>query len=129
MQDLETLEGKTIVELREIAKSLGIVPSNMKKQELFEKIVAFAMGASASEEGSAPAEPQREAEPQEAPRRGRRPRMASVKISETASQQDNEEVVIAAEPEPKQEVGEEHSEALLLLVLALTQLVRHLPHL
>ena len=111
MQDLETLEGKTIVELREIAKSLGIVPSNMKKQELFEKIVAFAMGASASEEGSAPAEPQREAEPQEAPRRGRRPRMASVKISETASQQDNEEVVIAAEPEPKQEVGEEQAPA------------------
>ena len=109
MQDLETLEGKTIVELREIAKSLGIVPSNMKKQELFEKIVAFAMGASASEEGSAPAEPQREAEPQEAPRRGRRPRMASVKISETASQQDNEEVVIA--PEPKQEVGEEQAPA------------------
>ena len=107
MQDLETLEGKTIVELREIAKSLGIVPSNMKKQELFEKIVAFAMGASASEEGSAPAEPQREAEPQEAPRRGRRPRMASVKISETASQQDNEEVVIAAEP--KLEVGEEQA--------------------
>ena len=111
MQDLETLEGKTIVELREIAKSLGIVPSNMKKQELFEKIVAFAMGASASEEGSAPAEPQREAEPQEAPRRGRRPRMASVKISETASQQDNEEVVIAAESEPKQEVGEEQAPA------------------
>ena len=111
MQDLETLEGKTIVELREIAKSLGIVPSNMKKQELFEKIVAFAMGASASEEGSAPAEPQREAEPQEAPRRGRRPRMASVKISETASQQDNEEVVITPEPEPKQEVGEEQAPA------------------
>ena len=109
MQDLETLEGKTIVELREIAKSLGIVPSNMKKQELFEKIVAFAMGASASEEGSAPAEPQREAEPQEAPRRGRRPRMASVKISETASQQDNEEVVIA--PESEQEVGEEQAPA------------------
>ena len=105
------MEGKTIVELREIAKSLGIVPSNMKKQELFEKIVAFAMGASASEEGSAPAEPQREAELQEAPRRGRRPRMASVKISETASQQDNEEVVIAPEPEPKQEVGEEQAPA------------------
>ena len=87
MQDLETLEGKTIVELREIAKSLGIVPSNMKKQELFEKIVAFATGAVA--ESDAPAERKQEAESQEAPRRGRRPRMASVKVSETSSKPDN----------------------------------------
>ena len=83
MQDLETLEGKTIVELREIAKSLGIVPSTMKKQELFEKIVAFATGAMA--QSDVPAEPQQEAESNEAPRRGRRPRMASVKVSETSS--------------------------------------------
>ena len=87
MQDLETLEGKTIVELREIAKSLGIVPSNMKKQELFEKIVAFATGVVA--ESEAPAERKQEAESQEAPRRGRRPRMASVKVSETSSKPDN----------------------------------------
>lgn len=83
MQDLETLEGKTIVELREIAKSLGIVPSTMKKQELFEKIVEFATGAVV--QSDVPAEPQQEAESNEAPRRGRRPRMASVKVSETSS--------------------------------------------
>ena len=88
MQDLETLEGKTIVELREIAKSLGIVPSTMKKQELFEKIVAFATGAVG--ESDATAEPQHETEPQqEAPRRGRRPRMASVKVSEISPKTDN----------------------------------------
>ena len=39
MQDLTALEGKTIVELREIAKVLGITPSNMKKGELINKIV------------------------------------------------------------------------------------------
>ena len=89
MQDLETLEGKTIVELREIAKSLGIVPSTMKKQELFEKIVAFATGAAA--ESNTPQEADREAEPQSAPRRGRRPRMASVKVSETSQKRDNSE--------------------------------------
>ena len=87
MQDLETLEGKTIVELREIAKSLGIVPSTMKKQELFEKIVAFATGA--MEQGDVSAEPQQEVEPQEAPRRGRRPRMASVRVSETTPKTEN----------------------------------------
>ena len=106
MQDLETLEGKTIVELREIAKSLGIVPSTMKKQELFEKIVAFATGATT--ENNAPAEPQQE----EAPRRGRRPRMASVKISETSSKPDNtnnEDSAVATEPETTTEPTQEES--------------------
>ena len=101
MQDLETLEGKTIVELREIAKSLGIVPSNMKKQELFEKIVAFATGVAA--EGNTPAEPKPEVESQEAPRRGRRPRMASVKVSETSSKTDNTNI---ADTAPAPEVAE-----------------------
>ena len=117
MQDLETLEGKTIVELREIAKSLGIVPSTMKKQELFEKIVAFATGAVG--ESDATAEPQPETEPQqEAPRRGRRPRMASVKVSETSSKPDNANNVdntTTSEPapaaEPVQEVAEESTPA------------------
>ena len=117
MQDLETLEGKTIVELREIAKSLGIVPSTMKKQELFEKIVAFATGAVG--ESDATAEPQPETEPQqEAPRRGRRPRMASVKVSETSSKSDNANNVdntTTSEPapaaEPVQEVAGESTPA------------------
>ncbi|MBO7282951.1 MAG: transcription termination factor Rho [Alistipes sp.] len=117
MQDLETLEGKTIVELREIAKSLGIVPSTMKKQELFEKIVAFATGTVG--ESDATAEPQPETEPQqEAPRRGRRPRMASVKVSETSSKSDNANNVDntnTSEPapaaEPVQEVAEESTPA------------------
>ena len=106
MQDLETLEGKTIVELREIAKSLGIVPSTMKKQELFEKIVAFAMGAVG--ENNASVEPQ-----QEAPRRGRRPRMASVKVNETSSKIDNSESVdniAPVEPAPAQEPLQEARE-------------------
>ena len=87
MQDLETLEGKTIVELREIAKSIGIAPSTMKKQELFEKIVEFATAAAAQSESSA----EMEAESQQAPRRGRRPRMASVKVSEAPRRKDNTE--------------------------------------
>ena len=89
MQDLETLEGKTIVELREIAKSLGITPSTMKKQELFEKIVEFATGAAA--QSNSAAEVEVDVEPQPAPRRGRRPRMASVKVSEAPRRRDNTE--------------------------------------
>ena len=73
MQDITALEGKTILELREIAKVLGVTPSNMKKQELLEKIIAAASAGAVennrnSEETTAPA------------KRGRRPRMSSVKI-------------------------------------------------
>ena len=89
MQDLETLEGKTIVELREIAKSLGITPSTMKKQELFEKIVEFATGVAA--QSNSATEVEVEVEQQPAPRRGRRPRMASVKVSEAPRRRDNTE--------------------------------------
>ena len=111
MQDLETLEGKTIVELREIAKSLGIAPSTMKKQELFEKIVAFATGAMAEDNTTTEAD----VTPQSAPRRGRRPRMASVKVDEVTPKRESiennsttevtevvsNEVTTVSEPAPK----------------------------
>ena len=68
MQELSTLEGKSIQELREIARVLGIVPSTMKKNELISKIVEVASANTAEE--AAPA----------APRRGRRPRVGGVKV-------------------------------------------------
>ena len=95
MQDFSALEGKTIVELREIAKALGITPSTMKKQELLEKIITV---ATAGED----AEP----EPQPA-KRGRRPRMNSQKIesNEPDSNSENENTTEVApdttEPEPQ----------------------------
>ena len=69
------MEGKTILELREIAKVLGITPSNMKKKELLDRIVAAASGGVTHGEHS-------EVETSvEAPvKRGRRPRMMSVKV-------------------------------------------------
>ena len=82
MQDLTVLEGKTIVELREIAKMLGITPSNMKKQELLNKIVAAASEATTAENT--------EQTPREnAPKRGRRPRMSSVKVGGEEAQPEN----------------------------------------
>ena len=68
MQELSTLEGKSIQELREIARVLGIVPSTMKKNELISKIVEVASTNTAEE--TAPV----------APRRGRRPRVGGVKV-------------------------------------------------
>ncbi len=86
MQDLTALEGKTIVELREIAKVLGITPSNMKKGELINKIVEVT-----TTEPTAPA-----TEPAYAPKRGRRPRMNSVKVG--TSPQPRHEVAVEDAP-------------------------------
>ena len=41
MQDLKALEGKSLVELREIAKAIGIGDTTLKKRELIEKIAGF----------------------------------------------------------------------------------------
>ena len=106
MQDLTALEGKTILELREIAKFLGITPSNMKKKELLDKIVAAATAGVASEEQRV--EDERN---EGAAKRGRRPRMSSVKIGGNSSaapiinRVDEPapavESVIAEEPQPE----------------------------
>ena len=80
LQDLSTLEGKTLSELREIGKVLGITDSTLKKRELLDQIKSIAMG-----ENNAPAEANNaaEADNAEAPKkRGRRPRMSSLRIEE-----------------------------------------------
>ena len=80
------------MELREIAKMLGITPSNMKKQELLNKIVAAASEA-------ANAENVEQAPKESVPKRGRRPRMSSVKVGGEEAQPENvtPEVVESAE--------------------------------
>ena len=102
MLDLTALEGKTLGEVREIAKVLGITPSNMKKGELINKIV------------EATTAPTTHAEPADAPKRGRRPRMNSIKVG--ASPQPRQEIAAVEEPttEPTAdvtEVTEAHSHA------------------
>ena len=78
MQDLTALEGKTIVELREIAKVLGITPSNMKKKELLDKIVAAARRSYPDDKPEHSESIERASEAGQ--KRGRRPRMSSVKV-------------------------------------------------
>ena len=86
MQDLKALEGKSLAELREIAKTLGIKNVMRKKREL----IAAIAGPALSEEGVAPdAQPvaaageTAAAAPQPRAPRGRRPRLA--KSSEAAA--------------------------------------------
>lgn len=84
MQDFSALEGKSLSELREIGKTLGIT-APLKKKELLEKIIETATGT--------PDEGEQQSEVQQ-PRRGRRP-----KISVTHVQQENQHRGIAPREE------------------------------
>jgi transposase-like protein len=82
MEDLATLEGKTLKELREIAKAFGIASEKLSKRTLI-KIIS---GGSDAEEPAEEVALQVETTPNQPKRRGRRPRAA-------------EKVEIASEPE------------------------------
>ena len=118
MQDLKALEGKSLAELREIAKVLGIKNVMVKKRELIEKIAGTDSPKEAPAENKdeakgqvseAAAEPVQEAVPQAAaPKvkapRGRRPRLAK---NENAAPQPE----AAAEPELPMETKPEAAAA------------------
>ena len=95
MQDLTALEGKTLAELREIGKVLGITDPTLKKKELLQAITRIANG----EQETAPTA-------EEAPRkRGRRPRMSTARVENNAESPEQPaaqepEVVVAEESAP-----------------------------
>ena len=107
MQDLKALEGKSLAELREIAKALGIKNIMIKKRELIAEIA----GNAPSEE-AAPAEPRQEKKEAEEPRattvgdprekapRGRRPRLSKTEPAAAAPQPG-----VATEPELPMEIS------------------------
>ena len=83
MQDLSALEGKTIAELREIGKILGITDTTLKKKELLNAIIEVATADGSNT--TAKTTPAEEAPAEEAPRkRGRRPRMSVTKAEENS---------------------------------------------
>ena len=86
LQDLSKLEGKTLSELREIGKVLGITDTTLKKKELLDQIKSIALGENNSPAETAEANNAAEAyntDTAEAPKkRGRRPRMSSLRIEE-----------------------------------------------
>ena len=108
MQDFSALEGKSIAELREIAKVLGINNTTLRKKDLLNKIVEVATSA------PAPSEPTESVEASDEPkRRGRRPRMSSVKVDNDAPAQSEPTIAepaaapkVAAEPASAPEVVE-----------------------
>ena len=88
MQDLEAIEGKSLSELREIAKVLGINDPALKKKELLARIVAFASGG--AETTVAEESKTSDVETAEPKRRGRRPRMNSVRIEDNKPKSEGE---------------------------------------
>ena len=100
MQDLTALEGKTILELREIARVLGITPSNMKKKELLDKIVAAATGAASGEQS----EKETQTDTEAPAKRGRRPRMMSVKVGGNTPSALSETVTTQIDNTPAEDV-------------------------
>ena len=110
MQDLHALEGKTLAELREIGKVLGITDTTLKKKELLAQITKVAQSAEESETEQQTPESEAQAEVVvETPRkRGRRPRMNSLRIEE--NKPDGEVIRIKAEPiSPINEINKEES--------------------
>lgn len=81
MQDLSALEGKTLAELREIGKVLGITDTTLKKKELLTKIAESAntFAGDATEDSTTDAAAETAAAPK---LRGRRPRMNTLRIEE-----------------------------------------------
>lgn len=77
MQDLKALEGKSLAELREIGKALGIPHLMMKKKDLIEKILSFTQDG-----GVADTETQQS--PAEAPKKTRRPRIAKTESAQAS---------------------------------------------
>ena len=101
MHDLSALEGKTIQELRQIASVLGINITTRKKSDLIEKIVAVTSSESTENSEASP-------EPEAVPaRRGRRPRMNGIKLSNTPKH----DTTSNSEPEVVDESSEEKSVA------------------
>ena len=125
MQDFSALEGKSLSELREIGKVLGITDTTLRKKELLEQITRVAMAdvepSDAASEQNAPAETTAEADASgDMPKkRGRRPRMSSLRIEENKPAGEVTRVVadnstpqnVAAEEEPAIAQSGEQTEA------------------
>lgn len=104
MQDLKALEGKSLAELREIGKALGIPHLMMKKKDLIEKILNFTQDG-----GVADTETQQS--PAEAPKKTRRPRIAkteSAQASVEIREQPAAQTTTTPTPAATKESGKRH---------------------
>ena len=113
MQDLKALEGKSLAELREIGKALGIPHLMMKKKDLIEKILNFTQDGGVADTETQPAAqttttPTPAATKESGKRRGRPPRKVQAALSVAATDIPQTELIkIPREEEPVREIHEE----------------------
>ena len=105
MQDLVALEGKTIEELREIAKVFGISDNRLSKDGIISRIMAIVAAESGSAE-SAEVAPEAVAVVETPKKRGRRPRVAKVEKADVNSAQESVESASEAEVAPAEQSEE-----------------------
>ena len=113
MQDFSALEGKTLSELREIGKVLGITDTTLRKKELLEKIAQVAMAGADNEPQ---AEQQAVAHSSDTSgdmpkKRGRRPRMSSMRIEENKPVGDSARLTAEAATAVEESVAAQKPEA------------------
>ena len=77
MEDLIAIQGKSVAELREIAKVLGITDEKLSKKELLAKITEFATATNNNDNATEAIAP---AEATPAPQKRKRARLGSVKV-------------------------------------------------
>lgn len=99
MQDVTALKGKSLAELREMAKALGIAEVMVKKSELLQKIAAVAPALKDAAQDTAP----QDENPAER-KRGRRPRILKAETPLARPAQGAQEENMS-EPDPVQELS------------------------
>lgn len=107
MQDLDALRKKSLAELREIAKTLGI-KGQFKKEDLINKIIGVSGAALQSDAGGASSDTGVQDQPAvpEKPKKGRRPKSGNAADGNTSgstetAQHDAESAVSSGTEEPK----------------------------
>lgn len=98
MQELVALEGKTVAELREIAKALGLESTGLSKKEIIAKIAGDNVADSKQETPS-------ETVSEERPKRGRRPRVSGVKVGGNTPRKSEETAAVAVADAPAEAVS------------------------
>lgn len=98
MRELVALEGKTVAELREIAKALGLESTGLSKKEIIAKIAGDNVADSKHETPS-------ETVSEDRPKRGRRPRVSGVKVGGNTPRKSEEPAAVAVADAPAEAVS------------------------
>ena len=111
MEDLIAIQGKSVAELREIAKVLGITNEKLSKKELIARIAEFASAQSNDENSTTEVVESSTAEAAPAPQKRKRARLGSVKVeSATTTKVAEESEKSESVAKPATEVKEEEKE-------------------